>query len=94
MMTIAARKFALLLLLAAASLAAPAGAARADIGTQHLGARYDAGQRSILFRVYSSRATRVELDLYAESFGAPEAATYVLTQDAGSRIAAPIAAPR
>nr|WP_294563376.1 isoamylase [uncultured Rhodopila sp.] len=82
MMMIAARKF-VVLLLAAASLAAPAGAARADIGTQQLGARYDAGQRSILFRVYSSRATRVELDLYAVSLGAPEAATYVLTQDAG-----------
>ena len=69
-----------LMLLAAAGLAAFAGAARADIGTQHLGARYDAGKASILFRLYSSRATRVELDLYGVSFGAPEAVRYGLTQ--------------
>jgi glycogen operon protein len=69
-------------LLAIAGLAAPVAPARADIGSQHLGGRYDATRGNIVFRVYSARATRIELDIYAGAFGAPAVATYILTQDA------------
>jgi glycogen operon protein len=70
------------LLLAFASLAAPIAPVHAAIDSQHLGARYDATNSSIIFRVYSSRATRIELDLFADNYGAPEVATYLLTKDA------------
>jgi hypothetical protein len=46
----------------------PAGAA---IDSPRLGARYDATSNNIVFRVYSSRATRIELYLYAASYGSP-----------------------
>jgi glycogen operon protein len=55
--------------------------AHADINGQHLGARYDATHRNITFRVYSSRATRIDLDVYAASYGAPEVAKYTLAKD-------------
>ena len=58
---------------------APAGAA---IDAQRLGARYDATRSNIVFRVYSSRATRIELYLYAAGYESPALATYVLTRDA------------
>ena len=70
------------LLVALVSLVAPIGPTRAEIDTQHLGAKYDATRSNITFRVYSSRATRIELDLYAVSYGAPELAKYLLTKDA------------
>jgi glycogen operon protein len=83
-------------LLALAGLAAPMAPARADIGSQHLGARYDASRSSIVFRVYSSRATRIELDLYPAASGVPEAAKYVLTQDANDvwSVTVPVSALR
>lgn len=56
--------------------------ARADINGNHLGAQYDAAAANVTFRVYSSRASRLDLELYAVSFGAPEAAEYTLTRDA------------
>lgn len=62
-------------------LAVPITPARADIDSQHLGAAYDATKGSITFRVYSSRATRIELDLFAVAYGAPEVATYLPTKD-------------
>jgi isoamylase len=68
-------------LLALASLAVPSTPTHAAIDSQQLGARYDATSSNITFRVYSSRATRVELDLFAVAYGAPEAATYLLTKD-------------
>jgi isoamylase len=70
------------LLVALVSLVAPTGPTRAEIDAQHLGAKYDATRNNITFRVYSSRATSVELDLYAVSYGAPELAKYRLTKDA------------
>jgi isoamylase len=70
------------LLVIVASLLLPVTFAQAEIDTQHLGARYDTAKTNITFRVYSSRATRVELDLYAVNYGAPDVATYVLTKDA------------
>jgi len=70
------------LLLAFAILATATAPALAAIDTQNLGAKYDATNSNIIFRVYSSQATRIELDLYAISYGAPEVANYVLTEDA------------
>jgi isoamylase len=68
-------------LLALASLAVPSIPSHAAIDSQQLGARYDATNSNIRFRLYSSRATRIELDLFAVTYGAPEAATYLLTKD-------------
>src|SRR3984893_7981811 len=70
------------LLVAFASLAAPIAPAHAAIDAQNLGAKYNATKTEITFRVYSSRATRIELDLYALNYGAPAVAKYVLTEDA------------
>ena len=69
------------LLVALLSLVTLTDPTRAEIDTQHLGAKYDATRSNITFRVYSSRATRIELDLYAVSYGAPEVAKYLLTKD-------------
>lgn len=63
-----------------------AGAARAAIDSQQLGARYDAGQANLNFRVYSSRATRIEVWLYKTASGAQEVAKLVLTKDAASQV--------
>jgi isoamylase len=70
------------LLMAFASLATPIAPVNAAIDSQRLGARYDATNSNIVFRVYSSRASRVELDIFAVDYGAPEVATYPLTKDA------------
>jgi glycogen operon protein len=74
-------RFIAALIGAVACLAASMVPARAAIDAQHPGARYDATNDHIVFRVYSSRATRIELCLYAVSYGAPEAATYVLARE-------------
>ncbi|MGH8030872.1 MAG: glycogen debranching protein [Luteimonas sp.] len=57
---------------------------RAAIDAQALGARYDAGQANINFRVYSSRATRLEVWLYSAPSGAQEVARYSLSRDASN----------
>lgn len=70
--------------LAAASLTAvPAPAAHAGIDTQALGGRYDGAQTSVTFRVYSSRATRIAVYVYATPSGSAENAVYLLTKGAG-----------
>jgi isoamylase len=69
-------------LVAFVSLTAPIAPTHAAIDRQNLGAKYDATNSNIIFRVYSSPATRIELDVYAVSYGAPEVAKYVLTEDA------------
>ncbi|HLM48531.1 MAG TPA: hypothetical protein VK458_31995, partial [Myxococcaceae bacterium] len=58
------------------------------VGTQEqgaiswtLGAHYDATKANITFRVYSARATRIEVWLYAQPNGAQERVSYVLTKD-------------
>ena len=51
-----------------------------------LGAHYNAAQTQVDFRVYSSRATRIELYVYAQAFGADEVASYVMTKDATTKI--------
>ncbi|MFJ5967617.1 glycogen debranching protein [Streptomyces sp. NPDC093060] len=64
--------------LAPGSLATPAAAATGG----PLGARYDASGANVEFRVYSSRATRIDLYLYATPTGSQEAAAVPLTKDA------------
>ena len=49
-----------LCLLLFAALCRPAMPAAQAVGPSNLGATYDAGQANITFRVYSSRATRIE----------------------------------
>ncbi|MDP9108495.1 MAG: glycogen-debranching protein, partial [Pseudomonadota bacterium] len=62
-------------------LSAPA---RGAINSMNLCARYDATKANIAFQVYSSRATRIELDIYATPSGAQEAARYVMTKGANN----------
>jgi glycogen operon protein len=56
-------------------------AAAAAINALNLGARFDEAQAHLTFRVYSSRATRIDLYLYAQPTGAPEVASVPLTKD-------------
>jgi len=60
----------------------PTGTAQAAINAHNLGARYDTSMSNLRFRVHSSRATRIEVWLYAAPTGAAEAARYVMTKNA------------
>ncbi len=71
--------FACLLFLAAL----PAVAA---INAYGLGASYDSTQSNVIFRVYSSRATRIEVDLYASPMGAPEVMRFPLSANSRTNI--------
>lgn len=62
----------------------PAQAAQAAINAQNLGAKYDATNSNITFRVYSSRATRIEVWIYKTASGAQEKVHYVMTKDAAN----------
>ncbi|MFL6660204.1 MAG: alpha-amylase family glycosyl hydrolase [Massilia sp.] len=55
-------------------------AATAAINANQLGASYDAGKTNVTFKVYSSRATRIELYLYSTASGSAEKAHYLMTQ--------------
>lgn len=59
----------------------PVSLAQAAIDAQRLGAKYDSTRSNITFRVYSSRATRIEVWIYKTPLGAQEVARYVLTKD-------------
>ncbi|MCI4566657.1 isoamylase [Lysobacter sp. CFH 32150] len=74
------------LLLVFVFLFAPAPAVRAAINAQNLGAKYDGTQSNITFRVYSSRATRIEVWIYKTPSGAQELVRYVLTKDAATNV--------
>ncbi|MCK6545844.1 isoamylase [Myxococcota bacterium] len=50
------------------------------IGARNLGAQYSTDGQSVVFRVYSAPATRVELYVYSVAFGAQEALTRVMTK--------------
>jgi glycogen operon protein len=63
-----------------------AGPAVAAIDALSLGGRYDATQTNINFRVYSSRATRIEVWLYKTPSGAQEVTKYVLTKDSATQV--------
>jgi glycogen operon protein len=67
---------------AAAALANFPG--HAAINASGLGAAYDAGHTSINFKVYSSRATRIELWLYAAGSGQVEKLKVVMTKGSGN----------
>lgn len=60
--------------------------AAAAINSQSLGAKYDATSSNITFRVYSSRATRIEVAIYKTPAGAQEAVRYVLTKDTTTNV--------
>jgi isoamylase len=57
--------------------------ARAAINASQLGASYDATQANVTFKVYSSRATRIEVYLYSTATGTAEKAHYVMTAGTG-----------
>ncbi len=57
--------------------------AQAAINATQLGARYDASQANISFKVYSSSAQRVELYLYSSPTGTVEKIRSAMTQGAG-----------
>ncbi|SBT04421.1 Isoamylase [Candidatus Accumulibacter aalborgensis] len=57
--------------------------ALAAINAPQLGAQYNANHSAITFKAYSSRATRIELWLYAAPSGTPEVARIPLTPGSG-----------
>jgi isoamylase len=66
-------------------LSVAAAPAHAAINSMSLGARYNVQMTNIIFRVYSSHATRIMLYLYSTGYGVQESATYVLSP-AGSKV--------
>ncbi|MBD8527010.1 isoamylase [Pseudomarimonas arenosa] len=56
----------------------------AAIDAQQLGGRYNADKSQITFKVYSQRATRIEVWLYKTPYGAQEVAKYVLTKNSSN----------
>jgi isoamylase len=75
---------AMSVLLAVVLSLAPVPPAQAAINPQNLGAKYDGTQSNITFRVYSSRASRIEVWLYKTATGAQEVVRYVMTKDANN----------
>jgi glycogen operon protein len=67
-------------------VALAAGPAAAAIDALSLGGRYDGTQANINFRVFSSRATRIEVWIYKIPSGAQEAVKYVMTKDAATNV--------
>ncbi|MDP3673303.1 MAG: isoamylase [Telluria sp.] len=60
-----------------------ANLASAAINTSTLGASYDADKTNVLFKVYSSRASRIELLVFSTPTGTAEKARFVMTAGAG-----------
>jgi len=58
----------------------------AAINAFSLGASYDATATSVVFRVYSSRASQIEVDLYAAPMGSPEVLRYTLNFNSSTNI--------
>jgi glycogen operon protein len=58
----------------------------AAINALGLGASYDSAHSNVIFRVYSSRATRIEVDLYAVPMGSPEVLRTTLSANNTSNI--------
>lgn len=67
-------------LITGALLGAPAWAA---INPNQLGAAYDATKANVSFKVYSGKATRIELYLYSTATGTAEKARYAMTNSNG-----------
>lgn len=59
-------------------------AAHGAIDANQLGGRYDATQSNITFKVYSARATRIEVWIYKNPTGSQESVKYVMTKDAAN----------
>jgi isoamylase len=57
--------------------------ATAAINAAKLGASYDATKANVTFKVYSGRATRIEVYLYSSATGSAEKARYVMTLGTG-----------
>ena len=66
---------------AASRIPCPSG-----INADNLGASYDSTQSQITFRVYSSRATRVEVYIYAVPSGSPEVAHFALDANPSNHV--------
>jgi isoamylase len=60
--------------------------AAASINAFSLGASYDSTSSIITFKVYSSRATQIEVDLYASPMGSPEVLRQTLTANSETNI--------
>jgi isoamylase len=58
--------------------------AAAQINRLHLGTNLSSSE--VTFRVFSSRATRIEVDLFAQAFGADETARIPLAKDAATNV--------
>jgi glycogen operon protein len=69
-----------------AGVAMPDASVEAGTFPSGLGAWYDSAHSAIVFRVYSKRATRVEVYLYAKALGETERAHVALAVDATSHI--------
>jgi glycogen operon protein len=68
----------------AAATLATTPPATAAINASKLGANWDSGHTTITFNVYSSRATRLELWLYATAQGANESLRVTMTKGTGN----------
>jgi isoamylase len=62
------------------------GVQQQEAVTWTLGASYDSTKANINFRVYSSRATRLEVWIYKTPYGAQEVVKYVMTKDTATNI--------
>jgi isoamylase len=58
----------------------------ADIDGLKLGARYTANPNEIIFRVYSARATRVDVYLYGKALNEEEIAHYTLSRNTATNV--------
>src|SRR5262249_19871533 len=58
----------------------------AAVNTQALGARYDSTGANVTFRVYSSSATRIEVDVYQAPMGSQEVASFALAKDGATSV--------
>ncbi len=74
----------ILLTLICTALSVLTATAHAAVNGQNLGAKYDATLSNITFRVYSSRATRVEVSIYKTASGAQPVVKYLLSKDAAN----------
>jgi isoamylase len=74
------KKIAAGLCLHAAALFMVSTPAEAAINANNLGAAYNAGATSITFNVFSSRATRIELEIYAAPTGQQEKTKILMTK--------------
>lgn len=78
------KKIAAGLCLQAAALCMVSAPSHAAINPTNLGAKYNADATSITFNVFSSRATRIELEIYAAPTGAQEKTKILMSKGANN----------